>query len=145
MGTYGDLKVGERIVTPGKTITHAATTIMTGLGGYTHPMFNDEEYCKANTPFEGMVAPGEMTLFFMGGLAEASGIFDETVIALVGLDNIRFRYPTRPGDTVRLEMQVKAKKETSQGDRGLVTFDWVCRNQRDEATVEAEATLLFKI
>ena len=97
MGTYGDLKVGERIVTPGKTITHAATTIMTGLGGYTHPMFNDEEYCKANTPFGGMVAPGEMTLFFMGGLAEASGIFDETVIALVGLDNIRFRYPTSPG------------------------------------------------
>jgi acyl dehydratase len=145
MGSYNDLEIGEHIVTPGKTITHAAITIMTGLGGYTHPMFNDEEYCRVNTPFKSIVAPGEMILFFMGGLAETSGIFDDTVIALVGLDNIRFISPTHPQDTIRLEMEVKAKRETSGGNKGLVTFSWTCKNQHNQATVEANATLLFKI
>lgn len=144
MGTYRNLSLGQKIVTPAKTVTPATATIMTGLGGYTHPMFNDEEYAKA-MPFGGMVIPGEMTLFLMGGLAEQSGIFDETVIGLVGLDKIRFKTPACAGDTLRLEMQVAAKRETSKGDKGLVTFGWVCRNQRQETVLEAEATFLLTL
>ena len=144
MGMYQDVSVGEVIVTPGKTITEAAADIMTGFGGYIVPMFNDNEWAKKNTPFGGVIVPGEMTLFYMGGLAELSGRFDETVIALVGIDKVRFKTPVRPGDTVHLEMLIANKRLTSKGDKGLITFGWTCKNQDNDVVAEAEATLMFK-
>jgi acyl dehydratase len=116
---------------------------MVGLAGFVLPLFNDEEYART-TIFGGRIAPGRLTLFVMGGLVEQTGLFEDTVIALVGLDNIRFRAPLRAGDTIRVEIEITAKKETSRSDRGLITHRETCRNQRGEIVVEAESTHLLK-
>jgi acyl dehydratase len=144
MGKYfEDFNVGDKFVTPGKTITEGAIATMVGLAGFVLPLFNDEEYART-TIFGGRIAPGRLTLFVMGGLVEQTGLFEDTVIALVGLDNIRFRAPLRAGDTIRVEIEITAKKETSRSDRGLITHRETCRNQRGEIVVEAESTHLLK-
>ncbi|HEX78317.1 MAG TPA: dehydratase [Dehalococcoidia bacterium] len=140
---YEDFKVGDKFTTPGKTVTEAMITLMVGLGGFVAPLFNDEEYART-TPFQGRIAPGRLTLFLMGGLEEQTGIYEEGLIALVGIDKVRFKAPLRAGDTIRVEMEVVALRETKRPDAGLVTHISRCLNQRGEVIVEAEASHLMK-
>lgn len=140
---FEDFNIGDKFVTPGRTVTEGAIATMVGLGGFVHPLFNDEEYAKT-TIFGGRIAPGRLTLFFMGGLEEQLGIYEGTLVALVGLDKIRFRAPVRPGDTLRVEMEVTDKKESSKPDRGLIVHKSICRNQRGETVAETEASHLVK-
>jgi len=140
---FEDFRIGDKFVTPSKTITEGAITVMIGLAGFTIPLFNDEEYAK-KTPFGGRIAPGRLTLFVMGGLEEQTGIYDETVIALVGLDNVRFKGPLRAGDTIHVESEVIDLKETSHPERGIMVHKSQCKNQRGEVIIEAEATHLMR-
>jgi acyl dehydratase len=48
------------------------------------------------------------------------------------------------GDTVRLQLEVAEKKETSKPDRGIVKFAARMLNQRDELVVDMQWTLLMK-
>lgn len=140
---YEDFKVGDKFTTRGKTVTEALITLMVGLGGFTEPIFHDEEYART-TPFGGRIAPGRLTLYLMGGLEEQTGIYEDGLIALVGIGNVRFQAPLRPGDTIRVEMEITAKRETKRPDAGLVTHKSRCLNQRGEVIVEAEASHLVK-
>lgn len=145
MGAWDTLDVGRRIRTPGRTVSEGVAGTLIALGGYTHPMFNDAEYVRERTPFGRIPLPGEVTLLFMGGLAEQVGVFDETVIALVGMTDLRFERPAFPGDTLALEMEVVEKRPSARGARGAVTFQWNCLNQRGERILSARVTLLFRV
>jgi len=139
---WEDYNVGDKFETPGRTVTEAAISIMVGLGGYLAPFFLDEEAAK-KTVFGGRVAPGRLTIFFMGGLEEQSEMWGETVIALMGIDKIRIKAPLRAGDTIRVEMEVTEKRETKRPDRGLIVHKSTCRNQRGEVIVETETSHLL--
>lgn len=140
---FEDFKLGETFRTPAKTMSEGAITMMVGLAGFTIPLFNDEEYAK-QTPYGSRIAPGRLTLFVMGGLEEQIGIYDETVIALVGLDKIRFKAPLRAGDTIHVEFEVIDLKETSKPDRGIMAHKSKCLNQKGEVLIECEATHLMR-
>ena len=140
---FEDFRVGEVFRTPGKTMTEGAIAMMVGLGGFTIPLFNDEEYAR-QTPFGSRIAPGRLTLFVMGGLEEQIGIYDDTVIALLGLDKVRFKAPLKAGDTIHVEFEVIDLKETSKPDRGIMVHKSKCLNQRGEVLIECEATHLMR-
>jgi acyl dehydratase len=140
---FEDFRVGEVFRTPGKTMTEGAIAMMVGLGGFTIPLFNDEEYAR-QTPFGSRIAPGRLTLFVMGGLEEQIGIYDETVIALLGLDKVRFKAPLRAGDTIHVEFEVIDLKETSKPERGIMVHKSKGLNQRGEVLIECEATHLMR-
>ena len=80
----------------------------------------------------------------MGGLSEQTGIWEETVVALVGFNNVRFTGPLRAGDTIRVEMEITDKRETKSPDRGIIVHKEICRNQRGEIIAEAEVTHLVR-
>ncbi len=140
---YEEFQIGEKYTSPGKTITDTHITLMVGLGGYNEPYFLDEEAGK-KTIFGGRVAPGRMTVFLMGALAEQIGIFHDTAIAMVGLDRIKIKSPLRAGDTIRVALEIVEKKDTSRPDRGIVVHKETCLNQRDEVVAEVEVTHLIK-
>lgn len=141
---WEDYNVGDRFKTPGRTITESMTSLMVSLGGFNQPFFLDEEEAKKSL-FGGMIAPGRMTIFMMGGLEEQSGMWDEeTMLALMGIDEIRIKAPLRPGDTLRVEMEITEKRETSKPDRGIIIHKSVCKNQRGEEVAETEAAHLLK-
>lgn len=140
---WEDFHIGEMFTSPSKTVTEGTVTLMVGLAGFTIPLFNDEEFAR-RTPFGTRIAPGRLTLFIMGGLEEQIGIYDETVIALVGLDKVRFKGPLKPGDTIHVEFEVMDLKETRREDRGLMVHRSRCLNQRGEVIIENEATHLLK-
>jgi len=143
MKYYEDIQIGDKVLTPGKTLTDAMVTLMVSLAGYTEPFFHDEEFAK-QTPFKGRIMPGLLVVLVAGGLAEHTGYWDGATIGLMGVENIKFPAPARPGDTIRVEMEIINKKETSKPGQGLVWDRKTCRNQRDEVVAVADFIHLTK-
>jgi acyl dehydratase len=139
---YEDFKVGDKFITAAKTVTESAITMFVGLSGCVNPIFLNEEYAKT-TVFMRTIAPGRMTILMMGGLAEQLGIFEETSIALVGIDKVRFKNPLRAGDTIEVELEIIDKRETKNPERGIVIHRETCLNQRGEVILEQEVTHLM--
>jgi acyl dehydratase len=145
VGAYADLEVGQRVVSPPRQISDAQARVLIETMGYTHPLFADPDYARAHTPFPTTPLPGAVTLALMGGLAEQTDVFDDTVVALVGMDAVRFPSAAFPDDLLHLEMEVVAKEPSASGRRGVVTFAWRCVKQDGTVVAEANASLLFRL
>lgn len=142
MGTFDDLSIGDVFTSPARTLTEDDVATLIAVGGYTHPLFTDPAYAAASA-FGRTPVPGEGILHVMGGLVEGTGRFDETVIALVGLIEVRFRAPAFAGDAVRCEIEVLEKEP--RGDKGMLTMAWRCLNREGDLLVEARAQMLFRL
>lgn len=145
MGTYARLSVGDRLSAPEATIPDDAREVTRTVGGYTHPLFTDDDWVRDHSPFATGPVPGEFVLFMLGGIAEQSGAFDDTTIALVGLDEVRFAAPAFPGDVINLAMEVVAKEPSGSGRRGSVRLRWTCTKADGTEVLSAIATFLFDL
>ena len=148
MGTDGTtsfdrLTVGDVIAAPARTITEDEAATLTTLGGYVHPLFTDPEYVRTSSPFDRSPIPGAGVLFLLGGMAESSDAFDQTTIAMVGIDDVRFAAPAFGGDTLHLDMEVLDKQRSASGTRGTVRLGWRCTRGGDEI-LSATITMLFR-
>lgn len=142
MTAYDRLSLGDRFVTPAHAVSDEVATAIIRLAGYTHPLFTDPEHAAAS--FGGRPIPGELSLLLLGGMAERTGVFDATTLALVSLEAVEFRTPALVGDSIRLEMEVSGKRRSPSGRRGFVTFAWTCRNQRGDVVLTARAAFAFR-
>jgi oxepin-CoA hydrolase/3-oxo-5,6-dehydrosuberyl-CoA semialdehyde dehydrogenase len=124
-----ELKIGDTWVTGSRTVTledieHFAE--FTGDKFYAHM---DEEAAKASPIFEGRVAHGYLILSF------AAGLFVDPdpgpVLANTGLENLRFLTPLYPGNSMRVELTVRAKSLKGE-DTGVVRWAVEIFNQKDE-------------
>lgn len=140
VATYDALEVGSSALSPERTITVEDLDAIVAVGGYTHPLFTDPTYAAASA-FKRRPVPGQGLMLIMGGLAEASGIFDDTTIGLVAFDVVRFLSPAHAGDTVRLDMEVITKERDHAG-RGVLVFAWLLHRE-ETLLVEAIARMLF--
>ncbi|MBM3153825.1 MAG: dehydratase [Chloroflexi bacterium] len=141
---WEDYQLGEKFTTPGRTVSEGMINIMVGLAGFTLPLFWDEE-AAGKTAFGMRIAPGRLTLLFMGGLEEQCGFWEEeTMIALVGIDKVRITSPLRPGDTLRVYGEVIEKRETKNPQRGIIVHRSTCKNQKGETVAETESAHLVK-
>jgi acyl dehydratase len=52
--------------------------------------------------------------------------------------------PVKGGDTIFVRTTVTAKKETSQADRGVVTFARAFVNQHGDEVQEMEVTIMYR-
>ena len=89
------------------------------------------------------IAHGMLIVAMATGMANWSGIFEGTTLALLE-QVVRYKGAVKFGDTIHLEQEVLEKKESSKPDRGVVIFASRVRNQRDEVVIDGEWTLLMK-
>lgn len=132
-----DMKIGDRFITKSRVITRTDLELYAISTGDTHPMFLSEEYAKASG-WKTQIVPGLLAYSIAVGLMVQSG-FIADVVAYMGTDNMKFLAPVYPYDTIRVETEVIAKKQTRTGDR-VGSYKWVIRNQNNEATAEGENT-----
>jgi acyl dehydratase len=142
-GLFERARIGERWRTARFTLDEHAREV-TAWAGYEFALFTDEAFAHS-VGFAGVPVPGEMVLLLLGGLAEGTGIFDDTTLAMTRLDNVRFVKPCMLGDSIHLDMEVARKEISASGRRGFMTFAWTCLNQHDETVLEALATFAFRI
>jgi acyl dehydratase len=140
--TYDEFDIGKIFVSPGRTVTESDVVTFAGLSGDFNPLHTDAEFGK-KTPFGERIAHGMLTVAMSTGMANWTGIFEGTTLALIE-QVIRYKGPVKFGDTVHLELEVSEKKPTSKPDRGIVRFNTRICNQRDEVVVDGEWTLLMK-
>ncbi len=140
--TYEQFTIGDRFVTPSRTVTEADIVNFAGLSGDFNPLHIDEVFAR-KTPFGTRIAHGMLVAAMATGMGNWLGILEGTVIALME-QFIQYKAPTRAGDTVHLEMEVVDKKETSKPDRGIIVFSADVINQEGKAVVEGRWTLMMK-
>lgn len=142
-GKYLDeFEVGQSFTTASRTVTEADIVAFAGLSGDFNPLHTDETFAST-TPFGGRIAHGMLVAAIATGLANQSGVFEGTTIALLE-QRLRYQGATRPGDTIRLEITVNDKRESKKPDRGILTVGTTIKNQRDEALLEGEWTLMMR-
>jgi oxepin-CoA hydrolase/3-oxo-5,6-dehydrosuberyl-CoA semialdehyde dehydrogenase len=144
--TFGELEVGDTLVTATRTITLDDIVNFANLSGDKFYAHMDDEAARANGVFEGRVAHG----YFI--VSAAAGLFVEPalgpVLANYGLENLRFTKPVYPGDTIRVRLTVKRKtaKDTPEGGtpQGVVEWDVEVSNQDGDAVAVYSILTLVK-
>jgi oxepin-CoA hydrolase/3-oxo-5,6-dehydrosuberyl-CoA semialdehyde dehydrogenase len=124
-----ELEIGDTLKTASRTVSIADIEHFAEFTGDKFYAHMDEEAAKASPIFEGRVAHGYLILSF------AAGLFVDPdpgpVLANTGLENLRFLTPLYPGDSMRVELTVRAKSLKSE-DTGVVRWAVEIFNQKDE-------------
>ena len=139
---WDDFSVGDRLRTSRITVTETHVVIFGTLTGDFYPLHMDEEYAKT-TAFGGRIVHGPLTFCLSVGLVGQAYWFEDSIMALIGVDNMRLLRPVKPGDTIHVDVEVISKKETSKKDRGVVLMRYHVVNQRGEEALVADMNFMM--
>lgn len=140
---YGDdFRLGDVFDTGAVTVTETHVVNWAGLTGDFYPLHMDKEYAAA-TQFGQRLAHGPMIFALAVGLVALSGIGADSVIAWLGVDNMRMQRPVLIGDTIRVQVQVKEQTPTKDPKRGVQVWLYTIRNQRGEAVMSFDYKMMF--
>lgn len=138
---WEDFEVGNRYPTYGRTVTEGDHSLFCALVGYHVPLFIDEEYAKRSS-YGRRICPSSLVMSFSTAMTE--GLFRANVIAMLSVNNGKFPEPVHPGDTIRTEVEVIARRPTKDPSRGIVTFRDTVLNQHDTLVYQIEKTALIQ-
>lgn len=140
--SWEEIEVGEEYLSPGRTVTETDIVNFAGLSGDWNLLHTDAEFMKDSLYGE-RIAHGLLGLAIQSGLTARAMPRPLTTLAFIGL-RWRFKGPIRIGDTIRVRVRVKEKREGSKPDRGLVVLSRQVVNQRGEVVQEGETDLLIE-
>ncbi len=140
--TFDEFNEGDTFVSQGRTVTEADVVNFAGLSGDFNPLHIDETFA-AGTPYGKRIAHGMLIAAMAGGMANWTGVFEGTTIALMQ-QLLQYKGAVKIGDTVHIELGVAEKKSTSKPDRGVVVFDARMINQDGEIVLDGQWTLLMR-
>ncbi len=148
MDRVGGIEVGTKIVSQRRTITEGDFSAMANLSWETSPLHTDREYAKT-TPFGERILGGPCTIPFVAGLAGHAwrGMWEKAglqLIALVGIEGVRFTSPLFPGDTIWVETEISGMRPTSKPKRLLVTVKDVLYKQGREIILQMDRLMLVQ-
>ncbi|WP_394738995.1 MaoC family dehydratase [Natronococcus roseus] len=121
---YEDLTVGDVFETGGYTVTKEE--IVEFAEQFDPQPFHVDEEAAAESMFGELVASGLHTLCLSVRLFVTDVVQGENGVANMGglgMDDLRWHEPVRPGETLRVRVEVLEKNPSeSRSDRGYVTF-----------------------
>jgi acyl dehydratase len=124
-----------------RTVTETDNLLLSALTHNPQPLHLDAEYA-AGTEFGKIVVNGLFTFSLMVGLSVGDTTLG-TLVANLGYDEVKMPKPVFVGDTLRAETVVAAKRDSaSRPQAGLVVFEHMMRNQRDEVVCTCKRTAL---
>ncbi len=139
---FEEFELGQKVVTPARTITEADIVAFAGLSGDYNLIHTDAEYSKT-TPFGQRVAHGLLVLSIVSGLGVRTGVMEGTVLAFREINSWKFSRPVFIGDTIHAVMTVTEKKAIPRLGGGAVILTLDVKNQRDETVMRGTWTVLI--
>ncbi len=125
-----------------RTITEADNVLITTMTHNPSALHLDAEYMKG-TEFGKPLVNSCLTLSLMVGIS-VNDTTHGTAVANLGWDEVRFPKPLFHGDTIRIQTEVLALRESkSRPDNGIVTFAHRAYNQHDDLVGECKRTALM--
>ncbi|MFC7059560.1 MaoC family dehydratase [Halovenus salina] len=138
---YEEFEVGQTIAhDKRRTVSESDNQRFCDMTMNQQPLHLDEEFA-GETQFGERIVNGIYTLALAVGMT-IPDTTDGTVVANLGYDNVEHPKPVFHGDTIRAETTVLDKRETSDGERGVVTMEVEAFNQDDEVVCSFERTVL---
>jgi len=138
---FEDFRLGERFLSPSRTMTEAVFLAFQGASGDNHPVHYDVEYCKARG-MPGLLAHGFQTL---AQTAPGAGLFPYIIEdSLVGFleQSSKFLKPVFAGDTLYPALEID--ELTPNRTTGVVGFRSTVHNQRRELVLEGRQRYLIR-
>jgi len=139
---FEDFTVGQKLVSPSRTVTETDVTIFAGLSGDYNPLHTDAEFA-GSTRFGKRIAHGLLGLSIASGLAARLGFIDGTAEAFLGLD-WKFRGPIYIGDTIHVNIEVSRTKPMKRLGGGIVSFNIEVINQSKKAVQKGVWRILVR-
>jgi len=125
-----------------RTVTETDNVLFTTMTMNPAPMHLDAEYAAASE-FGQVLVNSMFTAALVVGLS-VSELTLGTIIAQLGMSNVRFPAPVFVGDTIRVESEVvEARESASRPAAGVVVFEHRAHNQRDELVCQMRRTGLM--
>ncbi|ANB33422.1 MaoC family dehydratase N-terminal domain-containing protein [Rhodovulum sulfidophilum] len=117
---YEDIEIGARFTTASHVITEADIADFCRLTRDHHPLHTDAAYAR-QAGFDGIIAHGLYGLALMEGLKTGLKLYEDSSIASLGWNAVRFVRPMVAGDEVHVEMAFTDRRESRSRPAGVVT------------------------
>jgi acyl dehydratase len=138
---YEEFEVGETIEhDKRRTVSEADNQQFCDTTMNQQPLHLDAEFA-GETQFGERLVNGIYTFALAVGMTIPETT-DGTIVANLSYDDVEHPQPVFHGDTIRAESTVTDKRETSDGERGIVTMAVEVFNQDDEVVCSFERTVL---
>jgi len=115
---FEDFVPGTVLDSPSRLVTLVDIDRYADLTGERHPVHMDDAFAR-RAGFRGRIAHGLFGLALIEGLKAELGLFESSVVASLGWDNVRFHLPLEPGDHVHLRLELVSKRPSSKEGRGI--------------------------
>jgi len=138
---YEEFTVGETIEhDKRRTISEADNQQFCDMTMNQQPLHLDGEFA-ADTQFGERIVNGIYTMALAVGLS-IPDTTDGTIVANLSYDNVEHPQPVYHGDTISVQSTVTDKRETSDGERGVVTMQVEVCNGDDDLVCSFDRTVL---
>ncbi|WP_122089112.1 MaoC family dehydratase [Halalkalicoccus subterraneus] len=138
---YEDVTVGETIEhEKRRTVSEADNQRFCDMTMNQQPLHLDSAFA-AESQFGERIVNGLYTMSLAVGLSIPETT-DGTIVANLSYDDVSHPAPVFHGDTIHARSTVTEKRETSDGERGVVTMRVEAFNQDDDLVCEFERTVL---
>jgi acyl dehydratase len=129
---YDEWAIGDRLVHDiRRTVTETDNLLFSTMTHNPQPLHLDVEAAKASE-FGQILVNGTFTFALMIGLSVGDTTLG-TLVANLGYDKVVMPSPVFIGDTMRAETEIVALKDSkSRPTAGIVTFQHILLNQRDQ-------------
>lgn len=142
---YEDFEIGMKFDSPDRTITENDVMMFAEISGDYHPLHTDEEYGK-KTRFGKRVAHGMLGISVATGLMGQTGVFEDSVIAMLGINNWAFLGPIFIGDTLSVRFTITEKRSSKSNSKaGIVNRYFELINQHGEIIQKGDMPVMVKI
>lgn len=140
---FESFRPGDEVVSPGVTLTEA--DIIEFAFKYDPQPFHIDKLAAERNIYGGIIASGWQVMAMAFRMLMHTNIFGEASLGSPGVDELRWRKPVRPGDTIRTRARVRETRPSqSKPDRGLVTVDYEVLNQKDEVVMTLSAMQMLR-
>ena len=127
-----------------RTVTQTDNLLISTLTHNTQPLHLDAEAAR-QSEFGQILVNGIFTFGLMIGIS-ATDTTAGVLIANLGYDKVVMPKPVFIGDTLRVETEVtELRRSNSRPDAGIVTFQHVTLNQRNEIVCQCLRTAMLKV
>jgi acyl dehydratase len=141
---WEDFPVG-RVRELGPTPPITAEEIVDFASKFDPQPFHTDEGAARQSSFGGLVASGWHTCGMAMRLYVDAVLHRASSLGSPGIDKLRWLKPVRPGDVLRLRVEVvEARPSESKPFLGLVRSRWQMTNQASEVVLEMEGWGMFR-
>lgn len=128
---YEDLRVGEKKTTARYTMSE--DEILEFARKYDPQPMHIDKAIAAEGPFGGIIASGWHTAAVAMRLVADAAVFGTGEVLGVGVEDLAWPKPVRPGDTLEAEIEIASMRESKSNPKyGVVKLATTVRNQHGE-------------